>query len=104
MGTATQPPVRCSLGAVRCSRSSFGGSKLSVDRARPVSFEGEQRRGAVPLGRPVRHVPAAEQARRQGVRPIQTVEELIFPEVWESDEELDEFLADLYASRRADLP
>jgi hypothetical protein len=58
----------------------------------------------VPLGRPVTHVPAAEQARRQGVRPIQTVEELVFPEVWESDAELDEFLADLYASRRAALP
>jgi len=52
----------------------------------------------------VPHVPAAEQARRQGVRPIQTVEELVFPGVWESDEELDEFLADLYASRRAALP
>jgi hypothetical protein len=60
--------------------------------------------GQVPLGRSARHVPAAEQARRQGVRPIQTVEELVFPEVWESDEELDEFLADLYASRRAALP
>jgi hypothetical protein len=64
-----------------------------------VTSDAEQ----VPLGRPVRHVPAAEQARRQGVRPIQTVEELVFPEVWESDEELDEFLADLYASRRAAL-
>jgi hypothetical protein len=29
---------------------------------------------------------------------------LAFPGVWESDEELDEFLADLYASRRASLP
>jgi hypothetical protein len=53
---------------------------------------------------PARHVPAAEQVRRQGVRPIESVEELVFPGVWESDQELDEFLADLYASRHAILP
>jgi hypothetical protein len=53
---------------------------------------------------PVGHVPAAEQVRRQGVRPIESVEELAFPGVWESDQELDEFLADLYATRHAILP
>ncbi len=53
---------------------------------------------------PARHVPAEEQARRQGVRPITSVDELAFPCVWESDQELDEFLADLYASRHASLP
>jgi hypothetical protein len=36
--------------------------------------------------------------------PIESVDELAFPGVWESDQELDEFLADLYASRRASLP
>jgi hypothetical protein len=50
------------------------------------------------------HVPAEEQVRQQGVRPIASVDELAFPGVWESDEELDEFLADLYASRRANMP
>jgi hypothetical protein len=55
-----------------------------------------------PQGAP--HVPAEEQARRQGVQPITSVEELAFPGVWDSDEELDEFLADLYASRRASMP
>ena len=35
-----------------------------------------------------------EQARRKGVRPIRSVDELR-AEVFESDEELDEFLADL---------
>ncbi|HXZ74296.1 MAG TPA: hypothetical protein VEH31_25985 [Streptosporangiaceae bacterium] len=49
-------------------------------------------------------MPAEEQVRRQGVRPITSVDELAMPGVWESDEELDEFLADLYASRRASLP
>jgi hypothetical protein len=50
------------------------------------------------------HVPAAEQVRRQGVRPIESVEELAIRGVWESDQELDEFLADLYASRHAIVP
>lgn len=49
------------------------------------------------------HVPAEEQIRQQGVQPITSVDELAFPGVWESDEELDEFLADLYASRRANV-
>ncbi|MDQ7910287.1 hypothetical protein RB614_37920 [Phytohabitans sp. ZYX-F-186] len=49
------------------------------------------------------HVPAEEQARRQGVRPLTSVDELVVPGMFESDEELDEFLADLYASRRAGM-
>jgi hypothetical protein len=48
-------------------------------------------------------VPAEELARRQGVRPIASVDELARPDLFESDEELDEFLADLYASRRAGM-
>jgi hypothetical protein len=50
------------------------------------------------------HVPAEEQVRQQGIQPIASVDELAFPGVWESDEELDDFLADLYASRRASMP
>ena len=56
----------------------------------------------VPIPRSTHHVSAEEQARQQGVKPISSVDELIYP-VWESDEELDEFLADLYESRRANL-
>lgn len=47
------------------------------------------------------HVPAEELARRQGVRPIVSVDDLARPDLFESDGELDAFLADLYASRRA---
>ncbi|MFG1917196.1 hypothetical protein [Micromonospora sp. NPDC048898] len=47
------------------------------------------------------HVPAEELARRQGIQPIASVDDLARPGLFESDEELDEFLADLYASRRA---
>ncbi|MFF3867583.1 hypothetical protein [Micromonospora sp. NPDC001898] len=47
------------------------------------------------------HVPAEELARRQGIRPIASVDALARPDLSESDNELDGFLADLYASRRA---
>jgi hypothetical protein len=43
-----------------------------------------------------------EQARRKGVHPIASVDELR-ADVFESDEELDEFLADLEEFRREHL-
>jgi hypothetical protein len=49
------------------------------------------------------HVPVEELARPQGVRPVASFSELARPEFFGSDEELDAFLADLYASRRAGL-
>lgn len=48
-------------------------------------------------------VPTEELARRQGVKPVESVADMARPELFESDEELDEFLADLYASRRESL-
>jgi hypothetical protein len=49
-------------------------------------------------------VPTEELARRQGIRPIKSVEGLAAAEdPFESDEEYEAFLADLYASRRAGL-
>lgn len=50
-----------------------------------------------------RHVPIAELAAAQGVKPIGSVEELADPNTFESDEEVEEFLADLYASRRTSI-
>jgi hypothetical protein len=44
-----------------------------------------------------------EQVRRRGLHPIASVDELARDDVFESDEELDAFLAHLYASRHADL-
>jgi hypothetical protein len=54
---------------------------------------------------PVRdeHMSVEELARRQGVRPIESVDDMARPDLFESDEELEEFLADLYASRRSGL-
>ena len=44
-----------------------------------------------------------ELARRQGVKPLASLSEPAQPDLWESDEEYEAFLADLYASRRAGL-
>ena len=45
-----------------------------------------------------------ELVRRQGIRPITSVDELAADvDPFESDDEYRAFLADLYASRRADL-
>ena len=44
-----------------------------------------------------------ELARRQGVRPVRDVHDMARPSLFESDEELEEFLAHVAASRRADL-
>jgi hypothetical protein len=44
-----------------------------------------------------------EVARRQGVRPVRNVHDMARPHVFESDEELEEFLAHVAASRHADL-
>jgi hypothetical protein len=43
-----------------------------------------------------------EQARRKGVHPLRSLDELRNDEVWESEEELEEFLAYLDASRQTD--
>ena len=48
-------------------------------------------------------VPIEELARRQGVRPIASLDELAQPELWESEQEYEDFLIDLYASRRSDV-
>ena len=48
-------------------------------------------------------IPTEELARRQGVRSIAALDELAQPDLWDSDQEYEEFLADLYASRRSDM-
>lgn len=46
-------------------------------------------------------IPTEELVRQQGIRPLKSVEELAaVDDPFESDEEYEEFLADLYASRR----
>lgn len=52
------------------------------------------RRGSVSLD---------ELARRKGVRPVTSVEDMAQEGIFESDEELEEFLAHVHATRQADL-
>ena len=49
------------------------------------------------------HVPAEELVRRQGARPIASVADMARPDLFETDEELEVFLAGVYAARRADV-
>jgi hypothetical protein len=49
------------------------------------------------------HVSAEELVRRQGARPIASVTDMARPDLFETDAELDEFLAEIYAARRADV-
>ena len=49
------------------------------------------------------HVPAEELLRRQGIRPIKSVDELACPDLFESDGELDEFISFTYAARHTGL-
>ncbi len=49
------------------------------------------------------HPSIEELAQRQGVKPLQSADDLAVPGFFDGDDEWREFLADLYASRRADL-
>ncbi|WP_433799097.1 hypothetical protein [Actinomycetospora sp. CA-084318] len=46
------------------------------------------------------HVPTEELIRRQGVKPVRSADDLAQEDAFSSDEEYEEFLRDLYASRR----
>ncbi|HYZ51906.1 MAG TPA: hypothetical protein VE733_00130 [Streptosporangiaceae bacterium] len=49
------------------------------------------------------NVSVEELARRQGVEPVKSVDDMARPGLFESDQEWEEFLADLYASRHSGL-
>ena len=48
-------------------------------------------------------LPIEELARQQGVEPVTSLKDLAQPDLWDSDQEYDDFLTDLYASRRPDV-
>jgi hypothetical protein len=52
---------------------------------------------------PVEEIPTDELAKRQGVEPIVSIDDLAQPDLWESEQEYQDFLADLYATRHADI-
>ena len=44
-----------------------------------------------------------EQVARKGIRPVESVEDMAQVGVFESDEELEQFLAHVYAARHTDV-
>ncbi len=44
-----------------------------------------------------------EQVKRNGIRPVESVEDMAQAGVFESDEELEQFLAHVYAARQTDI-
>jgi hypothetical protein len=48
-------------------------------------------------------VAVEELARRQGIQPVTSVDDMARPGLVDSDQDWDAFLADLYASRRSGL-
>ena len=57
-----------------------------------------------PALRPATETPSFDDlAREQGVEPVTSIADLARPGLWDSDQEYDDFLADLDASRRSDL-
>ena len=58
---------------------------------------------SLPVPPPGGEVPVEELARLQGVRPVESVDDMARPGLFDSDEEWEEFLTDLYASRRSGL-
>jgi hypothetical protein len=55
-----------------------------------------------PVGRR-HHESLDEQVRRRGLKPIRSVDDLVCEGIFDTDEELDEFLAFTYTARRSDL-
>ena len=47
--------------------------------------------------------PLDELARRQGVVPVTSLAAMARPDLFDSDEDMEAFIAHVYASRRADL-
>jgi hypothetical protein len=53
--------------------------------------------------RPSEDMPLEELARRKGVKPVESLHDMVRLAVFESDEELEAFLAHVSVSRHADL-
>jgi hypothetical protein len=49
------------------------------------------------------HVPIDELLQRQGIQPVKSLDDLACPDLWDSDDEYETFLADLYTARRSGL-
>ena len=64
-----------------------------------VSMSGTDFSGLLPGSRPLS---VDELARQQGVRPVRSLDDMR-ADLWDTDEDLDRFLAEVRASRQDDL-
>jgi len=93
-----RPRWRTSARADDRRRNAVSGTIVSVKEVIPLSSIHDQ-----PESWPQDDdVPIEELARRQDVGPIASLDELAQPDLWESEQEYQDFLADLYLSRRSD--
>lgn len=74
---------------------------LTPDMSRGAGDDGERR--GVSSTPDVCACGAGRVPRRKGVRPVESIHDLAQPEAFESDEELDAFLAHVRAERDANL-
>jgi hypothetical protein len=78
---------------VRCTFASFSTALSLPQRQLAVTY----------VGAALRQASLEELFRAKGVRPIESANDLACDGVFESGEELEEFIAHTYAARRADL-
>lgn len=62
-----------------------------------------ERGGTVPPQHSADELSTEDLARWQGVRPVESVDDMARPGPFDSDEEWEVFLANLYASRHSDM-
>ncbi len=74
--------------------------KLPARRCR-LTTTGDHAHHIVP--RPGARASLEEALRREGVQPIRSADDLACDGIFETDEELDEFIQFIYAARRADI-
>lgn len=75
------------------------------DNVRPKESEKELVEIAIQPTEPEKprvHLSIDELARRQGVKLGRPIEDFYAPHLWESDEEVDQFIRDTYEARRRD--
>jgi hypothetical protein len=79
------------------------GQTCENEKARKVVTMSSEHTEPTPSPPAADEVPVEELARRQGIKPVESVDDMARPGLFDSDEEWEEFLADLYASRRSGM-
>jgi hypothetical protein len=79
------------------------GQTCDNENAREVVTMSSEHTEPVPAPPTADEMPVEELARRQGIKPVESVDDMARPGLFDSDEDWEDFLADLYASRRSGM-